>query len=575
MLDCFGERGEIHGRNLDPTTSLLSLMKTLYLAVFFLLTCSLTIKAQFSSPPSTGLVSWWRADGNANDSFGANNGALFNGAGYGTGVFGSSFSFDGSNDHVRVPDNLSLRFNTAITVGAWIYPTSHGAYHNILGKWDAVFGISQHSFSIALEPNGRGYMVLSPSGTQAGAATVLTANTVPLNTWSHLAATYDGSSIRIFFNGVLTGELAYGNGFLSSTDDLAIGGFVGGGSPGQVVSPFAGRIDEAVLYNRSLTAAEVMTLATIPEPSSVALVAGAVVVLCLRRNPHRRQAGLEEVPARIKNGSLLAKNFLSIPALSSVFWIAIASTITAQAQYSLPSSGLVSWWQAEGNANDSVDGNNGAALNGSSYATGVFGSAFSFDGANDHIRVASSANLQITSALTIGAWVNRQSLGTYDEVISKWDAIPIGQRSYTLGMHPDGRAYLNLSTDGSDFGISVLTPSAVALGSWVHLAGTYDGAFARIYVNGALAAQAVYAGGIFSGSDDFSIGGVVGGVGVHSGISFFHGRIDEAVIYNRALSGPEVLALATIPEPSSVAVMFTGFACILVRQSRRMTRGNH
>lgn len=258
-------------------------MKRTFLAVFVLLFGLLTVKGQHSLPTS-GLVSWWRAEGNANDSVGANNGTLFNGAGYGASIFGSSFTFDGNNDHVRVPDNISLRFNTAITVGAWIYPTSHGAYHNILGKWDAVFGISQHSFSIALEPGGRGYMVLSPSGIQDGSATVLTANTVPLNTWSHLAATYDGSSIRIFFNGVQAGELAYSNGFLSSTDDLAIGGFVGGGAPGQVVSPFAGRIDEAVIYSRALSANEIATLATIPEPTSLSiLVAGMACYLAKSR----------------------------------------------------------------------------------------------------------------------------------------------------------------------------------------------------------------------------------------------------------------------------------------------------
>ncbi len=236
-----------------------------------------------------------------------------------------------------------------------------------------------------------------------------------------------------------------------------------------------------------------------------------------------------------------------------------------QAQYSPPTSGLVSWWRGDGNANDSAGANNGSALNGAGYTAGVFGPSFSFDGINDHIRVPNSANLQITSAITVGAWIYKRSTGSFDEIISKWDATPFGQRSYTLSVNPDGRAYFSLSTTGASNDGSAYTTSQIPLNTWTHLAGAYDGSSVRIYVNGVLDSQTGYTGGIFSGSDDLSIGGVVGGVAVGSGISFFDGGIDEALIYNRALSSGEILTLATVPEPSLASLFLLSLAGVFYK----------
>jgi hypothetical protein len=107
-----------------------------------------------------------------------------------------------------------------------------------------------------------------------------------------------------------------------------------------------------------------------------------------------------------------------------------------QGQYVPPTNGLVSWWRGDGNANDSADGNNGTAFNGAGYASGVFGSAFSFDGFNDHVRIPNSSNLSLTNGITLGAWVYPRIAGSYHDIISKWDSTPIiiNQRSYALNL---------------------------------------------------------------------------------------------------------------------------------------------
>lgn len=254
-------------------------------------------------------------------------------------------------------------------------------------------------------------------------------------------------------------------------------------------------------------------------------------------------------------------------------WVAaitLLATAAAQAQFVTPDSGLAGWWQAEGNANDSADSNHGSLLNGGTYAPGVFGSAFSLDGANDHVRVPNSGNLQFTTAMTAAAWVRTDSYNRWNPIIVKWDAIPIGQRSFAFGINPEGRAYFGVSRDGTDAGAtSALSTGSVPLNTWTHLAGSYDGSFVRFYVNGLLESEKPHSGNIFVGTDDLAIGGVVGGVGAGSSAYNFRGLIDEAVVYSRSLSSGEILALATIPEPSAAGLLLLGLGGFFFKSRAR------
>ncbi len=74
-----------------------------------------------------------------------------------------------------------------------------------------------------------------------------------MNTWTHLAATYDGATLRLFVNGVQVASVARSGAIATSADPLQIGG-----DPiyGQY---FAGRIDEVRVYNTALTAAQIQT----------------------------------------------------------------------------------------------------------------------------------------------------------------------------------------------------------------------------------------------------------------------------------------------------------------------------
>ena len=75
-----------------------------------------------------------------------------------------------------------------------------------------------------------------------------------------------------------------------------------------------------------------------------------------------------------------------------------------------PSSGLVSWWPGDGNADDSVDNNHGMRQNGATFAPGMVGEAFTFDGVDDYIEVPHHSTLAITGTVTIEFWAQRQRL---------------------------------------------------------------------------------------------------------------------------------------------------------------------
>jgi len=210
--------------------------------------------------PPANLVGWWRGESNATDNAGVNNGTLENGAAFTVGAVGQAFSFDGVNDHVRVPDASDLRFTSAMTAEAWVFPTSIGSDQHIFSKWDIVGGINQRSYALAISSAGYAYIIGSPNGTATGYTVVYSSATVPINQWTHIAGTYDGSNLKIYINGTLDNSASYSGGIFAGTDDLGIGGAVGGGSVGAVVSPFAGLIDEASLYNRALSGSEIQSI---------------------------------------------------------------------------------------------------------------------------------------------------------------------------------------------------------------------------------------------------------------------------------------------------------------------------
>src|SRR5207244_9513423 len=84
--------------------------------------------------------------------------------------------------------------------------------------------------------------------------------------------------------------------------------------------------------------------------------------------------------------------------------------------------GRVAWWPGDGNANDTIGGNNGAFQNGATAsAAGQIHEAFSFDGGSQYVEVPSSASLSFspTSSMTVVLWAYRTGSGRVMHLVGK------------------------------------------------------------------------------------------------------------------------------------------------------------
>ena len=207
--------------------------------------------ATVAAGPPPGLVGAWGFDEGsgtttADQSGNGNNGSLTNAtwAGAAAGKFGNALSFNGTNASVSVPDSASLHLTTGMTLEAWVKPTTLSAYDTVVFKERTGY------YAGALYANTDGNRPSANVFTSADSEIRGTAQ-LTLNTWTHLAATYDGTVLALYVNGTQTATLLASGQIISSTSPLKFGGNAIWGEY------FNGLIDEVRVYNRALTQAQI------------------------------------------------------------------------------------------------------------------------------------------------------------------------------------------------------------------------------------------------------------------------------------------------------------------------------
>jgi len=218
------------------------------------------------------------------DASGKGNDGSILGATWTPGKFGMALSFDGSSTLVNIPGSNSLDLTNGMTLEAWVYPTAPmGDFRDVIYK-----GQNDNYY---LEGSSPGFGGPAVGGTFTSPL-ISPAGALPLNAWSHVAATYDGAFLRLFVNGVLVNSRAQTGAIQTSTGPLTLGG-----DPlyGQY---FAGRIDEVRIFSRALSVAEIqadmqkpVTLADVPAISAlgVGTLAVGLLVAGLRGMSRRRR----------------------------------------------------------------------------------------------------------------------------------------------------------------------------------------------------------------------------------------------------------------------------------------------
>lgn len=199
---------------------------------------------------------------------------------------------------------------------------------------------------------------------------------------------------------------------------------------------------------------------------------------------------------------------------------------------SIASAGLVGWWKFDETSgtvatDSSGQGNDGTVVGNAKWVPGKIGGAFQFDGST-FINCGNKPSLNIRTQITMAFWFNVQAFSnTWETFLAKGDGAYRAARSNGTGdsvhMGISGSNYFDATT-------------IVTGGQWHHYCATYDGATAKIYIDGKLDAYRAYTGGI----GDSSSYNLYIGENQQATARQLHGLLDDLRIYDKALTEAQV-----------------------------------
>lgn len=207
---------------------------------------------------------------------------------------------------------------------------------------------------------------------------------------------------------------------------------------------------------------------------------------------------------------------------------------------------LVGHWKMDDNAANTIvidssgKGNGGAAQRDTKnmHAEGHIGAALEFDGSSDYVNCGNNSDLLRSTNFSISAWVKLYSLSTETNVgqVVVANYLPrAGFIFYLQGIAETGGAKLGLRLSPGTGG-DALSPDSLVTGKWYHIVAIYNGQTSKVFVNGVLKSSASYEGA--SNGINFVIGKAS-----WANISYFHGLIDNVMLFDTSLSQEEILLI--------------------------------
>ncbi len=210
---------------------------------------------------TSGILLWYHFNENSGttviDSAGNMNGTARN-MSWSGGKFGSAGSFNGSSSYVVVNYSDALNLTNQVTIEAWVKPII-GTRMVIIARYWYNSTVNDRSYEFGINASGNVEFALNSNGTQAGATWLYSAATVPNNTWSHVLALSNGTTMMIFINGQQDSNIATAPASIyNSNRSVQIGAWTYDPS-GTTAYYFNGTIDEVRILNKSLTVDEVQS----------------------------------------------------------------------------------------------------------------------------------------------------------------------------------------------------------------------------------------------------------------------------------------------------------------------------
>ena len=523
---------------------------------------------------TSGLVGWWKLDDGsgttAADSSGDGNTGTLGGSPLPTwtnGKLDGALSFNGSQT-VGVPDNAALDLSGPWTVSGWIelsaMPAS-GYLGPVLKKSNGA------AFNYLLAYNngayfaGTGWVILYYDASNHLQSTSY-GTTAVLNQWYFLAGVWDGTTLSLYLNGGLVG---------SSTPSASPNGSSGGGLTiaAGVSNSLTGMLDDVRIYNRALSATDVAALyneraCTSPAgwAADIRYDADSGVNAMMYCNGKDWQAMGPELsgaggggcsnPSGAEGDVKYYGDLHAMVYCDGTHWVRVGRIPAA------PETGLAGWWKLDDGssgttpttaADSSGNGNTGTLTNGPTWtSSGKVGNALTLNGSNQRVEAGDTASLRIAGSWTIAQWVKLSALpssGNYAAILSKAQS---GSQCTNYGMYVNNGSFMGSGTgwvvdfDYTSSTVEAYYPATISAGTWYYLTGVYDSSAANLYLylNGILVATQATGGNVpLSGSGHPLTIGADACDASHN----LAGTVDDARVYNRALSASEVwdLYLAT------------------------------
>ncbi len=433
---------------------------------------------------ANNLVGYWSMDGQtingtamADQSGQGNTGTLIGSPTKTVGKIGQGLQFDGSSQYIDA--GTPVMPTSAFTLSGWIYPTSYASVQGqIISKG---YDGSNTQWELILLNSGKAQIDTYVSPTQKG----VTSNaTIPLNKWTYLTGSFDGTTWRIYVNGTLDSSNVQ-SAPVATSAKLEIGAADIIGSPGQY---FPGKIDDARIYNRALSNTEIKQL--------------------YQQDPH--------IDISMTSNKLPINNGLV------GYWTADGKTING-----------TSMTDASGN------GNTGTLVATPVPAIGKIGQALAFNGSSQYVTLPNlGASVSGGSPRSISAWIYPTSAAGNISVFSYGSNSFGTELGLLYNIHTKD---IYIYSNGNDW---YTADNVVPLNQWSHVVFAYDGGTTsnstlHVYING-IAYTLTQSGtniAINTTNSNYTIGNY------YLGSGYFPGSLDDVRVYNRALSASEVKQL--------------------------------
>lgn len=362
---------------------------------------------------------------------------------------------------------------TQVTVEGWFKGGPQAPWTYLFGK---SLGAGAASYAIYSGADGGLYFYVTIGGSARLSASA--GVSIWDGNYHHVAGTYDGNHVRLYIDGLEVGPATTVSGSIDYGTTFENGdAFLGAFTPNS--GAFVGTLDEFAVYYRALTSVDI-----------------------------------QGIYAAGSNGKCYLDLFCAPVPL-----------------------GLVGWWQGENNADDDLEVNDATLLNGTSFAFGMVGQAFNFDGVDDSVETGTTTLLN-TLPLTIEAWVMpalRTDGTDFPPNAVCNDSPGAAGHGFGVNVFPTGS---QLTVESHD-GIRAVPGVFFNADQWYHVAVVYTSGNMKTYVDGVLVDDISFTQGPLDGANLLRIGrhNDDGDFGTRR---FFKGMIDEVSVYHRALAPAEI-----------------------------------